>query len=657
MPSSYRNLFMPLNLGKLRVKNRLLMSAMSINFGVDDQGLVDEQLTSYFVARARGGAGAMLVGGGAVHPTGLELPRLPILWSDSCIKPLNAMVKAVKAYDCQFGMQLMHGGRQSYHDRKVAPSPIPAPAVVKGIPKELSLHDIKEMVLSFGDAARRCQDAGFDFIEIHAAHGYLINQFFSPNSNHRKDQYGGAFENRIRFLLEILEDIRAKCGHDFPVGVRLNGDDYIEDGWTMADAVKLARILEQLQVTYLHVSAGVYGSSQLTIPSMYARQGCFVQLAEQIKKEVSLPVVTVGRIKKPEMAEEIIAQGKADMVAMGRSFLADPEWPNKARSGKRKSIRHCVGCCLGCIHAVLALEPGGCVVNPLVGREYLFEKNPDSGKMAFVKPDNVHRVLVAGAGPAGLAAARSMAMAGCAVSVVEKKKIAGGALALAARAPGRGELEDIIKFYLNELEELKVDIRLGSKVDRDILDELEPEIVVLATGALPEAPMIKGLASTMMELLTINEVMADSHDSTGNKVIVLGGGQAGLIGADYLACKGKVVTVLNRGSHFAEEMSSNDRYYLRERLKKGNVTLHKDVKSIVFSDQGVSFNCHGRRFELKGYDTVVVAENMRSLRETANLLKGKDIELHIIGDARSPRHLMYAIEEGEQMAETLEAGK
>ncbi len=303
--SAYPHLFTPLVIGSMTVKNRLLMSAMSINFGVDQYGFVTDQLTAYFEARARGGVGAMLVGGGAVHPTGIELPDLPRLWDDACIPSLARMTTAIRPYDVRFGVQLMHGGRQSYHDQKVAPSPIPAPAVVKGVPRELSVAEIRELTAAFGDAARRCREAGFDFIEVHGAHGYLINQFMSLNANRRDDRYGGSFDNRIRFLLELLQDIKTKAGDDFPVGIRINGDDYIQNGWTLEDALRLAPILEAQGADYLHVSAGVYGSRELTIPSLYAPQGCFVHLAEAIKKTVTIPVAAVGRIKRLKMADAV----------------------------------------------------------------------------------------------------------------------------------------------------------------------------------------------------------------------------------------------------------------------------------------------------------------------------------------------------------------
>jgi len=638
-----KHLFSPIRIGRMTAKNRLLMSAMSINFGVDENGWVTDQLTGYLAARAEGGAGMILVGGGGVHPTGLELPGLPALWDDGCIPALKKMVAAVKSFDTCFGVQLMHGGRQSYHDRKVAPSPIPAPAVVKGIPKALSIEEIAELVAAFGDATRRCREAGFDFVEVHGAHGYLINQFLAPNSNHREDRYGGSFENRIRFFLELLADIKAKAGADFPVGLRINGEDYIDGGWTLNDALRLAPILERNGADYLHVSAGVYGSRQLTIPSMYVPHGCFVHLAEAVKKVVSIPVVGVGRIKSPELADRLLKAGRIDVVAMGRALIADPMLPEKARTGNLNGIRPCIGCCLGCIHAVLALEPGSCVVNPDVGREYLMEAD---------QPAPLPKtVLVVGAGPAGLAAARMAAMCGHRVTVVEEKGCIGGLLRLAARAPGRGEIMDVIDFLSREIERLGVGLRLNTKLDEALLDGLAPDAVVLASGSLPDMPIIKGLFTTKMDLYTVVEVL--DGRITGDRVIILGGGQAGLLTADFLAEKDREVAVLNRKRHFAEEMSSNDRFYLRERLKRDSVHLFKQVAVKRFTDDGVVFTSAGNAVTLDNYDTVVVAEAMTPVRDAKQMLVRPNLDVHIIGDAKTPRDLMLAQSEAEEIGRSL----
>ena len=565
----FRHLFSPIEIGSMTAKNRLLMSAMSINFGVDQEGRVTRQLMEYFLARAKGGVAMMLVGGGAVHPSGLELPDLPTLWDDGCIASLAKMVANVKPYDTRFGVQLMHGGRQSYHDHTVAPSAIPAPAVVKGSPRELTRNEIREMVSAFGDAARRCKEAGFDFIEIHGAHGYLINQFLSPNANRRTDEYGGSFENRIRFFMEVLADIKQKTGSEFPVGARINGSDYIENGFQPDEALELAILLEKAGAAYLHVSAGVYGSTELTIPSMYTKQGCFVHLAAAIKEKVAIPVIAVGRIKSPDLAEQVIRQGKADAVAIGRSLLADPEFPNKAKAGDLSAIRPCIGCCLGCIHAVLALEPGGCVVNAKVGREYLLGELNSS-----ITP---HRILIIGGGPAGLAAAREAGKVGHRVVLIEESAWLGGLMRLAAKPPGRIEVGEILTFLINELSRLSIEVYLNTAVTEGLLQKMRPDVVVLATGSRPDIPIIKGLFTSAIHLCTVVDVL-DNKVATGERVVIIGGGQAGLMVADFLAVQEKSVFLLNRYRHFAEEMSSNDRFYLRERLKRDNVVLYKKVK-------------------------------------------------------------------------------
>ncbi|MDM8522698.1 FAD-dependent oxidoreductase [Desulfococcaceae bacterium HSG8] len=635
-----KHLFSPIQIGTMNAKNRLLMSAMSINFGVDDKGNVTEQLTEYFVARAKGGTGMMLVGGGAVHPTGLELPHLPTLWDDECIPALIKMTDAVRPYGSKFGMQLMHGGRQSYHDNKVAPSPLPAEAVVKGIPRELSISEIHELAAAFGDSARRCKEAGFDFIEIHGAHGYLINQFLAKNSNKRQDEYGGSFENRTRFLLELFRDIKDKTGADFPVGIRINGNDYIKDGWSLEEALELAVILEREGADYLHISAGVYGSSELTIPSMYVDHGCFVHLADAVKKEVSVPVATVGRIKSPELADRIIREGKADVVAMGRSFLADPELANKAASGDLSQIRPCIGCCLGCIHNVLQLEPGACVVNPDVGREYQLKETDEA--------EDSKKILVIGAGPAGLGAARMASVRGHKVIVCDERGDVGGLARLAAIPPGRSEIMDIVNFLKNEMDRLKVEVRLNVELTREFIESVSPDAVILATGSLPEMPIIKGLFQTEMTLCMVTDVL-EGKSLTGDKVIVIGGNQAGLVLADFLAEKGKQVVVLNRKKHFAEEMSSNDRFYLRERLKQDHVKLFKQVSVKKFLPDGAIFRSGGEEVVLEGFDTVVISEKMTSIRKSAELFKGTDIPVHVVGDAKSPRIIMHALSEGEEI--------
>jgi 2,4-dienoyl-CoA reductase-like NADH-dependent reductase (Old Yellow Enzyme family)/thioredoxin reductase len=628
----------------MAVKNRLVMPPMSLNFGVDGDGYVTEQHWEYLAARAKGGTGMMVVGGGAVHPSGLDLPRMPPIWSDRFIEALGKMTERIHAYDTKFGMQLLHGGRQAYLSEKVAPSAIPALAVVKGVPRELTREEIRELIAAYGDAALRCQRAGFDFVEIHGAHGYLITEFLARNSNLRQDEYGGSFENRTRFLIEIIEDIQTKVGRGYPIGVRINGEDYVEGGWTLEDAKRLAPILEGLGIDWLHVSAGVYGSMPVTIPSMYSDHACFVHLAEEVKRTVSIPVIAVGRIKDPELADRIIREGRADMVAMGRALLADPEFAKKAYEGRLADIRPCIGCCKGCIERALALEEGTCVVNPEVGREYLLKKKED------MPPSR--KILVVGAGPAGLAVARMAALRGHEVIVLEENSQPGGMARLASIPPGRSEIMEIIEYYLRELDRLKVDVRFDIAPDKELIASIRPDVGIITTGSLPEIPQIGGLFDTGMALHTITDVLR-FRGTPGHRIVVLGGNMAALQVADLLAEKGRAVFVLHRGDHFAEQMAPNDRTYLMERLKRPGVQLFKGVSIEGFLEKGIRFLWQGRLEQLDMITDIILSEGMRSNRKAAEFFKEANVEVHTIGDAKAPRTLFEALAEADELGRAL----
>lgn len=639
------HLFSPVRLGGMELANRLVMPPMSVNFGVDSDGCVTQQHTAYLAARARHGTGMITVGGGAVHPSGLDLPRMPRVWDDRFIPALAAMVREVRRYDTRLGMQLLHGGRQAFHAQRVAPSPLPALGVVKGAPRELTEAEIWELVAAHGDAARRCQAAGFDFVEIHAAHGYLIAEFLAPLSNLRQDQWGGDFANRTRFLREVIRDIRQKCGPNYPVGVRINGEDYIAGGWTLDECLRLAPLLAADGVDWLHVSAGIYGSFPVTIPSMYSEFACFAHLARAVKQVVDLPVIAVGRIKDPRQADEIIAQGGADLVAMGRAHLADPALAAKAREGRFGEIRPCIGCCLGCIARALALDEATCVMNPAVSREYL---------LGDPRPaERPRRVLVVGAGPAGLAAARLAALRGHQVRVVEELPRAGGWLAPASRAPGRGELMDLVDFYQRELARLGVAVSLETPLSEALLDEFRPEAVVVASGSTLELPQIPGLFDTEMDLHLAREVL-EGAVRTGPRVLVLGGGVAGLTTADLLAEQGaEEVLVLNRDGHFAPEISANDRTSLRERLKRPEVRLYKNVVIAGFRPQGLDFRSGSQLVGLDGFTDLVIAEGRRSSRGPAELCQGRNVEVFVIGDAKGPRSLLESQTEADEVGRKL----
>jgi 2,4-dienoyl-CoA reductase-like NADH-dependent reductase (Old Yellow Enzyme family) len=643
MAATLKHLFAPVRLGKMDVRNRLVMPPMSINFGVDEEGFVDERLWVYLAARARAGTGMISVGGGAVHPDGIDLPRMPRVWDDAYIPALGRLAAEVKKHGARIGMQLLHGGRQAWHGRRVAPSPLPALAVVKGVPRELSVDEIRELVACHAEAARRVAEAGFDFVEIHAAHGYLISEFLAPNANRRTDAYGGPFENRTRFLLEIIAAIRGRLGPDYPLGVRFNGEDYVADGWRLEEALKLAPRLEAAGADWLHVSAGVYGSMPVTIPSMYEKYGCFVHLAEAVKKVVSIPVIAVGRIKDPAMADRIIAEGRADLVAMGRAHIADPELAAKAAEGRLEEIRPCIGCCRGCIENVLALSEATCVMNPEMGRESVLEKAPPKS--------GSKKVLVVGAGPAGLAAARLLALRGHRVVVVEERDRAGGALVYASKPPGRAELWEMAEYFLAELRRLRVEIRLATPVTAALAAEIAPDAVLVASGAHPRLPQVPGLFDSDLALSTVIDVLS-GEVVPGPRVVVMGSDQAAMVTADFLARDGREVAVLGAG-HFAPELAPNDRTSLRRRLSEAGVKLYKTAFIREFLPGRLVIDHAGGRETLAGFRDLVIAEGFRSERGAAELLSRLGYETHVLGDAKSPRTLLDITAEADELGRSI----
>ena len=418
----------------------------------------------------------------------------------------------------------------------------------------------------------------------------------------------------------------------------------MESGWTLSEALRLAPLLQATGADWLHVSAGVYGSMPVTIPSMYEPFGCFVHLAQAVKGRVTIPVIAVGRIKDPVMADRIIAEGKADLVSMGRAHIADPELAAKAAQGRLHELRPCIGCCRGCIESVLALQEATCVMNPEVGREYVLER------IRFQTPQS-KKIVVVGAGPAGLACARLLALRGHHVVVIEEQDRVGGALVYASKPPGRGELWEMVEYFMAELKRLGVDIRLNTLVDENLLGQLAPAVVILATGANPKIPEIPGLLDSGLELATVLEVLS-GQVAPGTRVVVLGSDQAAMVTADFLADGSRDVVVLG-GEHFAAELSPNDRTSLRRRLAQSGVKLYKRAFIREFRDEGIVVDHAGGQEILIGFRDLVIAEGFRPERRLTALLNRLGFETHLLGDAKSPRTLLEITAEADELGRAL----
>src|SRR4030043_1967701 len=431
-------LFSSFQLGNLKLRNRIVMPPMATHFAGED-GLVNDRHIAYYLRRVRGGAGYITFEHTGVMRQGKSFFNMALIDSDEKILPFKKLVDAIHREGGKIVIQINHAGRQTSSSMTgspiVAPSAIPCP-VRKEMPEELSQEEIQKIVDAFRDAARRVKEAGADGGEIHMAHGYLLNQFLPPFSNQRTDEYGGDPERRMRMALEVLRTVRNRVGSDFLVLCRLSADEYVEGGLKLDDSKEIAKALERNGADALHVSACVAASGDLNQPSYYADEGFFAHLAQGIKSVVSIPVIAVGRIRTPELANQILEEKKADLISMGRAFIADPTFPVKALKGKIEEIIPCISC----NRCILSIRKGAlqCAVNPETGREEMFK---------LQKTDQPKKVWIVGGGPAGMKAAEIAALRGHQVSLYEATERLGGKLLLAAIPPRKQILKEFIDFF------------------------------------------------------------------------------------------------------------------------------------------------------------------------------------------------------------------
>lgn len=640
-----QRLFQPLNVGRMVLKNRLMMSCMAAGTQLDEHGYPTPEMIGYYVERARSEPGQMGIGAGSVMPQTMPMKTAPALDTDGCIPALRKLTDAVHQFDTKFGIQLWEGGIQAGGREQLSPSGITVAVKAVGdqtlgapVVKTLSVAEIQDVIRRFGDAAERCYQAGFDFVEIHAGHGYLISTFMTPFFNRRSDEYGGSFENRTRFVLEILREVKQRVGHLMTVGVKTNGDDCLEqDGWTIADACRLAPILQREGADYLTISAGVMGAPRLTVPPLYEPQGCFTEFARDVRRQVTIPVYTTGRIKNPEMAEELLRNGCADVCSIGRPIIADPAFISKARAGLLADIRPCLAECRGCLDQQMRTIMRGerpvtsCIVNPRVGREiHIKEVQGD-------KKDMARRVLVVGGGIAGLEAARRAAYSGHQVTLCEKRGWLGGQVRFAAMMPQRHEIGDILPWYERQLNQLAVDVRLNTTADAALLDVLKPDVVVIASGSVPTVP--QNFTDSLYNCSSIKVVMVDDvledRIAVGENILIIGGEQIGMEMADYLSERGRVVYVAEEHNHFAGKLAANDRWYLIGRTRQKKVKQFKNIHRIDVTDsQEVWLRSSKADVQLPKIDTIVLASERQSDRSIAELAKQRGFETHVIGDAK-----------------------
>lgn len=617
------------------VSNRLVVAPLVVNYCNTD-GTATEKWITYLEARAKGGWGLIITEDYAVDPEGKGYSRIPGLWDDGQIESHTKLTERIHKHGSKIIAQIYHAGRQTLHfisgSQPVAPSRLPCP-VLQEMPRELDVAEINEIVEKFGDCALRAKTAGFDGVEIHGAHGYLLAGFMSLYSNKRTDMYGGCLMNRLRLPLEVIANVKRKVGNDFVVGFRISADEFVPGGRTIEDTKAIAAILEENGIDYLHITVGVYGSVGYLIGPSSAPHGWMAGMAEEVKKTVNIPVISVNRINDPLFAETIIKSGKADLVSMARGQLADPALPKKALSGNFDDITYCVGCMQGCLAEVFQDKPVRCLVNPECGRELEFAITPAEKKK---------KVLVAGGGPAGMESAIAAAKRGHDVQLFEKTGRLGGRYYLAAVPPGKGEITTFINCLQNRLHNLNVMVHLNTEITPETVESEKPDVVIIATGSEPITPPIPGVDKPHVVQA---ETVLDGQVSVGPRVLIIGGGMVGAETANHLANHGKEVTIVEQLAEIASDETVVVKESLMESLRQGNVAMYPGATvREIFDSSVIIITSNGE--EKRAIDTVVLACGSTSDNSLVSKLNGEMTKTIVVGDALSVRNALEAAEEG-----------
>lgn len=632
----YPNLFSPLRIGSLRLKNRICAAPTQIR-QKDPNGHMNDFGIAYYEAKAKGGAAMVTIGDTPVEPEGGATQFNSFRLDDpGALSSLSQVAAAIRQYGAVPSLELSHGGAIStpaFNGGKepMGPSEMTRPGGVHV--RAMEEEDIARITECYGRGARTLQKAGFEMCTIHGGHGWLLSQFLSSRTNQRKDSYGGSLENRARFALEAVDAVRAACGRDFLIEFRISGDEFVEDGFHLEDMLEFCRMLEG-KADLIHVSAGVHGipsGLMRMFPSNLLPHGCNVYLASEIKKAVHIPVAAVGAISDPAQAEEIIASGQADLVALGRALIADPEFPNKARRGE--PVRPCLRC-LNCLAGMNVSRHLSCAVNPTVGIEHRFAPPP--------APEQKKRVLVAGGGPAGLTAAAEAARRGHTVLLAEKTDRLGGLLNHADTDPRKADLKAYKTYLIRDAETSGAEIRLCCPVTEELIREYQPDAVISAIGSSPVRPPIPGLdRENVMGAMEAHETDA----RIGKNVVIIGGGLVGCETALFLADQGRNVTVLEMAEQLAQEDAPLHRMALMKLLLP-RITAAAGHRCVSITEEGVTAENKNGQSVCFPADTVVIAAGMRAKQEESDALCSAAEAFYPAGDCNRARKIRDAVSEG-----------
>ncbi len=635
MSKMFPNLFSPAKIGTLTLKNRILKAPQSSGMSNMD-GTVSERLVRYYRDQAAGGAGCIVVEYAYVDDIGAKSAHCHLgISSNEHIPGLAWLAENIREMGAAPAIQIEHCGRQKFLGTQpiCAPSALPWPKLwdqygVQSVPHVLTIEEIQDIVHAFGDSALRAKKAGFELVEIHGAHGYLLTNFFSPHTNHRTDLYGGSLENRMRIYVEIVQDVRKKVGPDFPVTIRLSGTDYEPDGFPIEDTIAMAKVLEREGIDAFHISGGDHHTMIHQVSPMAMSLCHNTWAAEVIKKEVSVPVIASGSITLPEYAEEIIASGKGDFVGLGRPLWADPEWPNKAAADHPEDIRPCIRCNEGCLERTFFnYKAITCAVNPVVSRE---------GELKITPAPVKKKVAVVGGGTAGMEAARVLKLRGHDVTIYEEKPENGGLLHEAAAPEFKADIRPFMKYQMTALEKLGVPV-LREKAD--VAKLAAYDVVICATGSLPIIPNIPGVEKPIAVdcLSAIN-----GAKPVGKKIVVIGGGLVGTETALDLAENGHSVTLVEMLPKIMKDVAVTDFLAYSERIAKTDMRILTETRLEEVLDNGARVSSK-KGEEIIEADTVILALGLKAEQGLYNELIAAGKEAYLVGDAVKAGKIFDAI--------------